>query len=506
MKKKMYKYKVKAGSLFLTMILVLTMFAVFISSVSAVPSDDYEFGDWYLLGSNINEQDAPILFKNGTNDYWYRYGQGSADKFVTSENNQDYLLQPEEYSKTGYGGGLTHNLNMVSYNNKIYMYHKSSVTSGDFKRWQILCFDGSSWSSTNLGVFHSEQGYYYSYNHGAKMFYYNGQWYALMARANDQYITFFSIDDPSDTSPSTVSNLDNGGNRFRYYSGASHAIFNGTLFLFYRDPGGGTNIRFNTYDGISLSSQQSIEHSGVAISDCITGRMGENTYENVGGLGVTVDYEHYQLFMSYVDTDGNLVYRLSDDPANNNWSDKTVVANISSGYDGKVIQHCQPFFIDGRMLIGFSSNAHTSSTYKNYYIASPSYTDIESGATDKFNTFSWDDASPGDTNINSSVFILNNTHTRDIETITWHVGDIGDISSASNVKIWSNMSGSWSSYQIGVDQNTSTIDISAVTGGEWTSGMKTYWKFEILVIDAGIDETSHIVNYDMYYWVDLTPE
>ena len=64
------------------------------------------------------------------------------------------------------------------------------------------------------------------------------------------------------------------------------------------------------------------------------------------------------------------------------------------------------------------------------------------------------------------------------------------------------MSGSWQSWDVGADQNTSEIDISAVKGSEWMPGETLYWKIEILNT-GNVAETLHTNDNDIWYIVDL---
>ena len=135
-------------------------------------------------------------------------------------------------------------------------------------------------------------------------------------------------------------------------------------------------------------------------------------------------------------------------------------------------------------------------------ITAPDYTEVTSGINTTLNRIQFPDAIPNQQHVNSTVFAIKNINDRAIENITWHVGDIGDIQTASNVKVWSNMSGTWQSWSVGSDQNTSEIDISAVKGSEWQPGETLYWKLEILDIGS-VPEDLHANDEDIWYIVDL---
>ncbi|GAH36357.1 unnamed protein product, partial [marine sediment metagenome] len=118
--------------------------------------------------------------------------------------------------------------------------------------------------------------------------------------------------------------------------------------------------------------------------------------------------------------------------------------------------------------------------YNVYTISSPGYAARISGFNYTYNRIQWPDAAPDDTHVNSTIFALKNIDNRSIATIMWHFEDIGEITVAGNIKVWSNMSGTWTDSWTVDGGNTSEIDISAVKGAEWTPGELLYWKAEIL--------------------------
>jgi len=158
-------------------------------------------------------------------------------------------------------------------------------------------------------------------------------------------------------------------------------------------------------------------------------------------------------------------------------------------------------YIDRRIVITFASNIRGN--YNIYMITAPSYAEPVSGINVTFNRIQFPDAIPNQQHVNSTVFAIKNINDRPILNITWHVGNIGDIETANNVRVWSNMSGSWTnSWLVGSDHNTTKIDISAIKGSEWLPGETLYWKLEIL--DVGdVPEDLHANDEDIWYIVDL---
>lgn len=141
--------------------------------------------------------------------------------------------------------------------------------------------------------------------------------------------------------------------------------------------------------------------------------------------------------------------------------------------------------------------------YNIYTMSSPDYSGSATGLNYTLNRIQWPDASPGDTNVNSTIFSLKNLDNRDIKTIMWHIDDLGEITSNANFEMWTNMSGSWAS--IGTTDatgNITTLDISGemAGGGEWEPGMNTWWKLEILAVGS-VSEDIHSCDESIYYRV-----
>jgi len=195
-----------------------------------------------------------------------------------------------------------------------------------------------------------------------------------------------------------------------------------------------------------------------------------------------------------VNSSGWLVYRVLEN-ISKGWSDVHIVYKPQNG---EAIRHVHADYIDRRLVITFSSSIRGN--YNIYVITAPDYVSVS--GVDKKNRIHFPTVMPNQKHVNSTVFAIKNINDRPILNITWHVGNIGDIETANNVRVWSNMSGTWQSWLVGSDHNTTTIDISAYKGSEWLPGETLYWKIEI--IDIGdVPEDIHTSDEEIWYRIDL---
>jgi len=131
---------------------------------------------------------------------------------------------------------------------------------------------------------------------------------------------------------------------------------------------------------------------------------------------------------------------------------------------------------------------------------------LKSGYNESRQRLSWPDTTPGATNVNSTPFMQTNISKRNITTIKWGFNDIGEIVIASNIRVWTNMSGTRTdSYTVDAGGETTTIDISTIMagGGEWEPGNRIWWKFEIIALGS-ISEDLHSNIQGNYYRVGFT--
>ena len=255
-------------------------------------------------------------------------------------------------------------------------------------------------------------------------------------------------------------------------------ILNGKMILTYCD---NEKLHWQVYNGTGWTDKGDIEAN----------------IESSGRYSSTLkDPINNQLVCIYINASGWLVYRTLTDP-DGTWSDPVVIYKPRSG---ETIGYPHADYIDRRIVITFASNIRGN--WNIYMITAPDYTSVTSGINVTYNRIQFPDATPNQEHVNSSIIAIKNINDRPILNITWHVGDIGDIQTANNVRVWSNMSGSWQYWDVGSSQETSKIDISAVKGSEWQPGETLYWKLEILDIGS-VPEDLHINDEDIWYIVDL---
>jgi len=330
------------------------------------------------------------------------------------------------------------------------------------------------------GYYHYSASDYYRCGMGTAIQYYDGIWQLVTgsatATSGKWYLSWYT-GTPLNTWTKqsdfeSGSHTGSAGVNQDVYSPAL-AVLNGTMHLTYRDDG--HDLRWQTYDGASWTDKGDVE---VDI-----------------GLASTMikDPVNDQLVCIYVNGAGDLVYRVTNNLTS--WSDSHLI--FTSGTS--TIQYPHAEFIDGRISVSFSYNLRGN--YNVYTISAPDYSTSTSGLETQYNRIQWPDAAPGDTNVNSTIFSLKNIDNRSIDTITWHFEDIGSITAASNVEVWTNMSGAWTSIgTCDASGNITILDISTLMagGGEWIPGQTIYWKAEIQAIGSVVEDL-HSTDEDIYY-------
>ena len=442
---------------------------------------EYVFGDLQpiVVDDNIKLKTS-VLYKNTTGDYylWVADDTNNKVRVIQSTTGVDFGIK----NLVDTGKSLTNSkeyiYNAFTYNNIPYLYYYYS----DYLRYLWYNTTAGAWQSGNTDI---NQRSTNTYGYGADVIYYDGQ-YQLVA-STPGHLRHYTSDNPlnSFTSVQTWSYNFQYAISDSYYSWfmPSLNILNGKLVLTYVD--GGRDLHWQVYDGASWADKGVIEEN-----------LGTSSNEIQGHWQSTLkDPVNNQLVCVYINASDWLCYRTLSDP-DGTWSDPVVIYKPRSG---ESISYPHADYIDRRIVITFASDLRGD--YNIYMITAPDYTAV-TGINTTLNRIQFPDAVPTQQHVNSTVFAIKNINDRPILNITWHVGNIGDIQTANNVRIWSNMSGSWLSWDVGADQNTSKIDISAVKGSEWMPGETLYWKIEIIDIGA-VPEDLHSNDNDIWYIVDL---
>ncbi|RLF34531.1 MAG: hypothetical protein DRM98_00275 [Thermoplasmata archaeon] len=426
-----------------------------------------------MLNDTVTINRAVIL-KNDTNDY-YIWSDINGVKCTRSDDlSKTVLLSPESVTS----GGPVYN--SFVYNNMPHVYYYYD----NYLRYAY--YDGSSWHTGSTGIRQKYSGRTI-YAYGADVKYYDGKWQIATGAVISGYAAYMST--YSSSSPHTAGTLlksekiySTAGAGFSAYPYPSLAIYKGLLhcvwhkYAYYNGDQGDDDLHWWTYDGASWTDQ------GKLALDIDT-----------GGCAVVHDIRNDNLVLFYINGSNVLRYRVYD---GSSWSTNYTVFTPMNGKD---IQYLNAEYVDGRVIVTFSYNLRGN--WNVYYIASPEYV-YESGFNTTLHRIQWVDAAPNANNVNSTVVSFKNMNDRDIKNVTWHFEDIGDITVANNVRVWSNMSGSWQSWSVGSDGNTSKIDISAVKGSEWSPGETLYWKFEILNVGS-VAETLHATDEDIYMLIEF---
>jgi len=439
----------------------------------------YSFTTEYVFGiphpivvDDTKDIKTSIVYKNTTSEYylWADIGHIGVNQ---STNGVDFAIHST--ADTGLSGDYPYNA--FTYNNIPYLYYYYN----DYLRYLWYNQTAGAWQSGSTGIVQYDTTPTYHYAYGADIKYYNGQ-YQLVAGYQSGYnsrVGHYTSNNPLGGF-SHMSDLDSKylSSDSKRYLMPSLNILNGKLILTYSDTD--YDLHWQVYDGSSWTDKGDIE------ADISSSGKWSSTFK---------DPVNNQLVCVYINASDWLVYRTLTDP-DGMWSDLVVIYKPNS----ETIGYLHADYIDRRIVITLGSNIRGN--YNLYMITAPDYTEVTSGINTTLNRIQFPDAIPNQQHVNSTVFAIKNINDRAVENITWHVGDIGDIQTASNVKVWSNMSGSWQSWSVGSDQNTSEIDISAVKGSEWQPGETLYWKLEILDVGS-VPEDLHANDEDIWYIVDL---
>jgi len=435
---------------------------------------EYVFGEPQLVFGDFrpsqNDMDSSIIYKNNT-DYYLLVGNTSVNAKRTNNKALDWCRKAKEDVASG---GYPYNA--FTYNNIPYVYYYDG-----YLRYAWYNSTAGAWQTGSTGVnqhiHHCDPagckwGEWWNTAYGADVKYYNGQYCLVAGYDND--LRFYTSDNPLHTFVNQYTLSAPSGHT--YYYMPSLTLKEGKLIVTYKDSG--SDLHWKTYDGVNWVDKGDIEIDIGTTSSMVKDPVND------------------QLVLVYENGTGILVYRTLTN-ITDGWSESHLIFSPVSGKD---IRYPHVSYIDRRLIITFAYNLRGN--YNIYSISAPDYTMTLSGLNETYNRIVFPDATPTATHVNSTVFAIKNINDRDILNITWHVSNIGDITAPNNVKVWTNMSGSWVGYLVGSDGNTSKIDISALKGSEWQPGETTYWKLEILDM-GGVAETLHATDEDIYYWVDL---
>ena len=423
------------------------------------------FGDFRPAPTTMGQS---VFYKNNTGDY-YIWGQNGSIDVKTSSQGWDWMTKPKVDVASG-----SYPYNAFTYNNIPYVYYHNSNLY--YAGW-----DGSSWVTGNTGIVQQMSGTDRRY-YGADVKYYDGEWCLLAAyfyhplnHIHDRRLSFYTSTNPLSSFALQTTIASHDGWDTCYFM-PSLAVFDGKLVL--TSIYGANDLHWNTYNGATWTDKGSIEGA---------------TWQSM-----VKDPVNDQLVLVYIDGAGSMYYRTLTS-TDGTWSDAQLISIPNSGS----IQYPHVSYIDRRLAITFSGDIR--GTYSSYLISAPDYSQSISGLEIQFNRIQWADVVPTATNVVSTPISLKNVNDRDIKNITWHFEDIGEITAASNIKVWTNMSGSWATIgTCDASGNVTELDISGemAGGGEWISGVKTYWKFEILAVGA-VNEDMHTTDEDVYYIVDF---
>jgi hypothetical protein len=442
---------------------------------------EYVFGDMQSVRYNdVKSYYGSPMYKNATGEYYVALYNATNYRVEvkTSSNGVDWFKQPIVVVDSGVQNAYDwYAWNWFTYNNNPSFFY---CDAGDPGYVTIASWNGASWTtaSTNIaGRVGSIPSNSPAVGAGAAIAYFDGEWCLLSGRAATRcvYLSFYK-----GTPPLTWTKYEdtlNGGYESLYYFSFSPSLNNmdGYLVLTYRDIQ--SDFHWKIFDGVTMTDK------------------GDVFTTDITSLSVVKDPVAGHLAAFYT-MSGDLYYRILTSPTGS-WSSEQTIATSPATYNNVYAQ-----YIDDRMVLTVANNNRLSSYYAIYMMSAPDYSKRMSGLNTTYNRIVFPDAAPTDVNVESNVFSLKNIDNRDITTIKWHADDIGDIVATSNMKFWTNMSGSWVGYAVDGSGDTSVIDISAESGSEWSPGETMWWKLEILDM-MGVAETLHSTDEDIYYIVTL---
>ena len=480
----------------------------------------YQWGEPKMFVFNDTENHdfgGTCIIRNNTNDYHaFYYGRASGDYLMikNSTTGTDWQLNAG-YQLVDKNDAVP--LNAFKYNNTYYCIFFDYTGTGTDDFYRLVHWNGTAYQFEDTNVrcydFYSSGNTYYTVGCGGDIIYYNGVWNFVVAQPSSSSIQLKHF---TGTLPDNWVELDTLETGLEHYAPAysftscqpevSLEILDGLLYCVYRD--GGEDVHWQYYDGVDWTDggdiYDDVEHHSIGTDYEIFPRVyqvGVQLGEAYRGCTMVKDMLNNQLVTIFVNktgngepTDGALMYTVFNGTG---WEGPHMIFAPASGAG---ISYPRAEFIDSRLVVSFSYYLRTENAI--YTIAAPGYTKTKSGTNTVYNRIQFPDAAPSATNVNSTVFTLKNTDSRNITAIDWHFEDIGDITAASNFKIWTNMSGSWQGWTCDGSGDISEIDISVIKGAEWEKGQTTYWKLEILAI-GGVAEDFHATDEDIYYKITL---
>ncbi len=451
----------------------------------------YQWGEKKMvIYDNVKSFFNPIMLRNDTGEYYLWFDDGSSMYMKESTTGTNWSLVSTNTSFDS----EEHPDNAFVYNDSVYLSYSEPGGSNDYHK--VKYKQGSSWIDESIGILCSDDHSSYSYRdghvHGIDAIYYNGEWNIVVGRTEggtsyyDHLLEHYTGTFPNNWERQFIllSNEHHYNSGDDYYSWfeVELEILDGLLYLTYMDDD--EDFHYQTYDGVSWTDHGDILNGNYV--DC-----------REGGFSMTKDMVNNQLVCAMVErgTPQNITYYVFNGTS---WEGPHLVFQAE---EGKTIQDVEVSYIDSRLTCAFSYNLRD--TYDIYTISAPGYTKIEDGIDTIYNRIQFPDAAPGNTNVNSTVFTIKNIDNRNIISIDWHFENIGDINISDNLRIWTNLSGTWQSWSCDMNGDIDEIDISSVAGGqEWQIGDKTYWKLEILTI-GDVAEDFHATDEDIFYKITL---
>jgi hypothetical protein len=427
---------------------------------------EYVFGDMQsVMYNDLKDYRGSPMYKFAAGKYYVALYNYTNNYILVkqSSNGVDWFNHSAigiayGFSSSGYG---TWNIwDWFTYNNTPSFLYCSQVG-----KVTIANYTGTSWKLTSTGINGYSSGI--SMNTGAAIAYFDGKWCLLVGTpySPSGILGFYR-----GTPPATWTLIDHSISDAFY---PSLNIVDGYLVLTYMD--NGNDFHWQIFDGVTLTDK------------------GDVSTNDILSLSVVKDPVSGYLAGFYTRA-GDLYYRILTSPTGT-WSSEYNITATRATYTYVYAQ-----YIDHRMVLTFANNIRLSSTNAIYMMSAPDYSSRTGGLNTSYNRIVFPDAAPTDTHVLSNIFTLKNIDNRDILTIRWHANNIGSIPASSNMKFWTNMSGSWVGYAVDAAGNTSSIDISAASGSEWTPGETMYWKLEILSM-MGVAETLHSTDEDIYYTI-----
>ena len=434
---------------------------------------EYVFGNMQnTIYNDIKTYYGSSIYKNATGEYYMAFFNSTNAQILmkTSTNGVDWFNRTTTTVDATVAGGWSEPDGWFTYNNKPSFFYVDAVAASVAPL--MMASKGTTWTTVSAGLNGWNNA---AYSIGTAITYYDSKWILLSGRsaaANPYLDLYYGTPPATWTSIATIAS---GGQSVSYYWCPSLNIFDSYLILTYKDVN--NYFHWRTYDGSTLVDKSYVSTAVIT------------------SLSVIKDPVANQLVAVYTKT-GDLFYRVLTSPTGT-WSNEYTIATTPATFD-----YVNAHYIDDRLVLSVANNARSTLYYANYMISAPDYSGRTSGFNTSYNRIIFPDAAPTDTNVFSNTYTLKNMDKRAIKTIKWYASNIGDILSASNMKFWTNMSGSWVGYPVSANRNTSVIDISDVSGSEWTPGETLWWRIEILSM-GGVAESLHTTDEDIYYIVTM---